>query len=601
MPYVAVGWFPALVAFVLVPFAVYLPNQMDYDWNLLHVLPFMILAVVSFFLLFSLALFKQTWRTRIALAFFYFGIYLALSDLLAPVPLDLIEDPSVIDKVAEPIHLTIIEFALAVGVILCAIRIPSEFVLRIGPVAVLALLMVQILTVLTSIPTRTTIAYGGLSNTATASEKYTDKGSSPRGNIYQIVFDSFRTGEFLDIVNNSNLRGVFDGFTCFENNRSNYVESKLSYPSYMTGTLFDGRSYVRWLDLATKNGAVEHLHRYGYASWFYVPYVYLAHRNARSITIRRTKVQVSTGFVRICMLRITPSFLRHEFQWIGQKAIDMLRGSLHTSRGIAVTGRKSLKFPDLSQISLLREFIEDEARRPSYDQYVYVHVLLPHIPYNWDPCCRFVGNGSYIESAQCAVKLMEGFLAKLKELGRYNDSLIVIHSDHGWERSGSEREVYPPPEIPPNVADKISVTTRGYRSPDQLMERTQALLLIKPPNAVGDLKTSPVNTQLLDIPATVTDMVGITPIPGKGKSVFSLDPRSEREIHFFFGFRRINESGRQEVFGRQVKKLDVAHVSSNDRGKIWKIYPDMTVRSGDEGLLQGLVSGLRRQRDSGKE
>lgn len=601
IPYVAVAWLPALVAFVLVPFALYLPNQADWDWNLVHVLPFLILGVLSLILLFALALVRNPWRTRIALALFYFGIYLALSDLLAPVPLELIEDPSTVDKVGEPIHLTVIELGLALAIIVCAIKIPPRFVFRVGPVAVLVLVVVELITVLTSIPSRTTIAFGAFSNTAKVAKTTSDKGNAPKGNIYQIVFDCYRTGEFLDIVSESDIRGVLDGFTCFENNRANYGYTKFAYPSYMTGTLFDGRSHVEWLDRASKMGLVEQLHQAGYTSWFYVPHVWLAHGNANYVVIRKTKVLVSTGLTRMWMLRVVPNFLHHEVLWLGRKAITILRGYLHTSRGTKMAGRKTPKFPDLSQVSLMREFIEDEAKRPARGQYVYVHLYLPHPPLTWDPCCRFVGNGSYIDNARCAVKLMEEFISKLKELGRYDDSVIVIHSDHGWERSESERKVHPAPKIPKDVAAKITSVSKGYRQPEQLMERTWSLLLVKPPHAKGDLKISSATTLLLDIPATIIDLAGLDHLPGDGESVFSLDPGEQRDVHLFFGFRRLNDSGRMEVFGRQIHQLDVAHVSTKGKGKEWTMHPDLTVRSGEEGLLQRIISRLWREIGSDRQ
>jgi hypothetical protein len=76
---------------------------------------------------------------------------------------------------------------------------------------------------------------------------------------------------------------------------------------------------------------------------------------------------------------------------------------------------------------------DEESLSPS-GRYTLVHVLIPHPPLKLRADCTYsVGSSKTepIEQSRCALKLIEEFVDRLKELGRFDDSLIVIHADHG--------------------------------------------------------------------------------------------------------------------------------------------------------------------------
>ncbi|MGH9462233.1 MAG: PASTA domain-containing protein, partial [Vicinamibacteria bacterium] len=92
-----------------------------------------------------------------------------------------------------------------------------------------------------------------------------------------------------------------------------------------------------------------------------------------------------------------------------------------------------------------------------------------------------------LEQSQCALKLILKFVSLLKELGRFDDSLIVVNGDHGG---------------PYRTLDGKLVTLARSRSLD-------AVLLVKPVGtpAAGELQVSDLETSLLLIPGIVMSSV----------------------------------------------------------------------------------------------
>jgi arylsulfatase A-like enzyme len=209
----------------------------------------------------------------------------------------------------------------------------------------------------------------------------------------------------------------------------------------------------------------------------------------------------------------------------------------------------------------MERLLTDEADRPGHGQYVYAHLILPHYPYVWDGECRLNKRTGFIDQTSCATNLIKDFVGKLKQLARYDDSLIILQSDHGT--SGVDAEpFFPLPRL-----------EAGQRASEEFSKRLHALLLIKPPDAGAvPLRVSEDISQLADIPATVYDLLDAVPPPTDGHSVFELKAVGDREISVFSG---INSN-----FGQSLDTLfrtahaSVGHLSYNpQRG--WTLHPEI--------------------------
>ena len=156
--------------------------------------------------------------------------------------------------------------------------------------------------------------------------------------------------------------------------------------------------------------------------------------------------------------------------------------------------------------------------RPTYK---YLHAGIPHWPVSVNADCEYIGARSlrrpnYTDQARCGIRRVGALLDKLRELGLYDSSLIVISSDHG---------VALPPQGFTGDRDVFGAPLA------ELAGSALALLIVKPPNGPGPVRISEAPSAITDIPATIVDTLGLkNPFPGT--SALKLDEHAPRPRQF---------------------------------------------------------------------
>jgi Sulfatase len=587
---ISIAWFPFLVAFVLIPFSVYLPNQAEYDYNLIYVIPFLFSALVSLALLLSLRLLKPNAREFVALVLFLAGVCLAISDAMIPVQMPVLDGTKVLAEPAEPSGLTAIEIVLALLVLACGIAIPRRLIIRYGSLLVPALLLVEVAVVLVDLSPMSTVSRPASAGLRVSETPEIAKNTVNKPNIYQIVFDGYSSCAFLESVKECEYEHAFEGFTFFKNNRANYPHTLDSFTSYMTGTLFDGNSPNGRHDQALTSGLIKKLHDSGYGVTQYLLDRSQAHKAGASVFTNNDLVSQlapgaqMSGFFGIWLMRMAPNFLQGEAQAIAsgpiRKLFRWIGSSLYNDYTSPLSGVQFSLDPRIS-VRMMERLIAEEADRPSRGQYVYAHLCLPHPPYTVDRTCADTERHfNYMESACCATKLMAEFIQTLKRLGRFEDSLIVFHADHGWDRQNCE--AHPNKSMISAGPDDSKWQALDSDAMRRLMElivsRSRALLLVKRPRALPEpLRVSTTPTQLIDVAPTILAAAGINAGGYQGIPVFRQDPSRKRVCRFFFRPTvPSSKPGRMDL-PKTDRFIDLSHASFTP-GEGWKLHPAVRVK-----------------------
>jgi phosphoglycerol transferase MdoB-like AlkP superfamily enzyme len=156
-------------------------------------------------------------------------------------------------------------------------------------------------------------------------------------------------------------------------------------------------------------------------------------------------------------------------------------------------------------------------------------LILPHFPYVLEEDCSFDPKGertSPLKQSRCTNQLIIEFVELLKELGRFDNSLIVIQSDHGGRFAITDGELQ-------------NVEEQGYYSEIWSRARSRSLLLVKPAgtSAGQELAVSNVPATLMDIASTMFQSLGLDSslsfegIDLMNPSISALE--RERYYHFF--------------------------------------------------------------------
>jgi hypothetical protein len=329
-------------------------------------------------------------------------------------------------------------------------------------------------------------------------------------NAFHIVLDGFHSDVFAEILEAERplMDRDFSGFVFYKDHAGAFPTTIVSIPAMLTGTAYRNEAplqqYIR--NHFSKGSLYTTLRTQGYR----VDSVTEMHYDNRSATnfFRVPRPYVSEdAYARFAAWQLADlSLFRHaphparkyiynDQAWRFQKLFGEDPRSETHGRG----------YHPVNGAVVLDEF----ARRmtPATDKplYKFIHVGIPHMPVAVNADCAFIGvqrytRASFKAQARCGVARVAALLNRLRALGLYDSSLIVISSDHG-----------------------IGLTPRDFQHdrsmPDGNLSviagKAMALLLVKPPNSSAPVRVSLAPTAITDIPATIADVLGVThTLPG---------------------------------------------------------------------------------------
>ena len=330
-------------------------------------------------------------------------------------------------------------------------------------------------------------------------------------NIVHVVLDSFQTDIFWDLVVEQQLEQYLEGFVLFKENAGAAPHTSLSIPAIFSGRIYDGgqspASYYResiiggFQNRLYDEGYVVNLAPHesmrisNYSNYYDIPSIY---GGTLGDVVRANAARLLDG----ALFRQSPHCVRKQIYNDNNWLVTPL-----------VSGSETV--PSLQEKVFFRNYIQNIHVTDSKPAYHFMHLIPPHPPYVTRRDGSYAGSvlsntrDNYKSEARAILKLFLDLLNRLRQLGLYESSLIILQGDHGSQ-------------IAPIVDGKEIETCAP---------RLAALLTVKLPGSSGPLKVSNAPTSLLDIPATVMKVVGIDSV-FPGSSVFEIDSTQPRRRHF---------------------------------------------------------------------
>jgi hypothetical protein len=347
---------------------------------------------------------------------------------------------------------------------------------------------------------------------------------SSKQNVFHFVLDGFQSDVFLDFVESerAEMDRQFSGFTFFANHAGAFPTTVVSIPSMLTGRVYRNQEPMRrFMNRSLKQGSIFSVMR---SQGYQVDAVSgLVYDRAAANNYYRLPTPYVTypAYVRFTAWQLADlSLFRHSPHLLKPAIYNGQSWQLQNTFGHDVDKEGRRHFPVAGE-AFLRDFTSKVHVAHDRPLYKYVHVGIPHWPMTVDANCKYIGINSarrdfYTGQARCAIRRVAGFLDKLRELGLYDSSFVVISSDHGIA-------------IAPDGFTGERDTVGGPLS--NMSGSALALLLVKPPNATGAIKISQAPTTISDIPATLFDTLGLkNPFPGI--SALKIDEHATRPRSF---------------------------------------------------------------------
>ena len=191
---VVLGSLPFLVVLVFVPVSIYLPNQIEFDYNLqplLYMLGLGILAVaglVAFYALFP------HWRGAAAKSLLFLGLFLLISDIAAPLDWALLDGD---DRLREPMRSTVVQVAIAVVLSVAWATVPTRVIRAFATPLVLTVTAFQLLPLVRTVWARQALTATDALEEGRPSSTGPAKAKTDLPNVYHIVFDGYSSLKFL--------------------------------------------------------------------------------------------------------------------------------------------------------------------------------------------------------------------------------------------------------------------------------------------------------------------------------------------------------------------------------------------------------------------
>jgi hypothetical protein len=343
-------------------------------------------------------------------------------------------------------------------------------------------------------------------------------------NVFHFVLDGFQSDAFLDILEaeRAEMDRRFAGFTFFSNHLGAFPTTVVSIPAMLTGSVYRNQEPMR--QFIAKEFERASLFGVMRAQGYRVEAVSgLQYDRSAATTYYRlpTPYVPYDAYTRFAGWQLADlSLFRHAPHvlkpWIYNEQSWRLQTAF--SQSTDTLGRRYLPVNGQAFMADYTARMRVEHNRPAYK---YLHVGIPHWPVSVNADCEYIGARSlrrpnYTNQARCAVRRVGAFLDRLRELGLYDSSLILLTSDHGVGLSAQgftgERDVFGGPL-------------------SHMAGSALALLVVKPPRSTGPVRVSEAPTTISDIPATIADTLGLrNPFPGT--SALKLDEDAARKRQF---------------------------------------------------------------------
>jgi len=542
----------ACLAFTLVffsPLQIFFGNAFDFPFGFAAILPILAILALSLSAIVFLVSFSfRKWHERLAALAFCLGFLLWVQGNLMPWvygPLD-----------GRPISWPQFRTqgwleALAWVLILLLVFFRPRPVFRLARGGSLFLLCVQLVSLLVT----------GLSAPEVEGKNKLvfDVGDrnvfSRRRNVIILVVDTFQSDAFAEILGQEpGLKDNFKDFTYFRNCLGGYTGTFFSVPLILTGRYWDGAqsikeytktAYLSWsLPYVLKNS--------GYRVGLYPqqsPDIYYGKRVASNLVARKGVRAADMAFLLdLALFRQLPHFLK---KMIYNDRAWLLSRWFAGPRPSPAGGKRKPRPRRRTYMDLNKDLEEVEALeagmtlidRPVFK---YLHWRGLHRPLARNEDCEYeplaYDRPNYLRQARCILRLLGRFLAKLKEEGIYDSSLIVIVGDHGvrMESIGIRYETGPGCWRLDDRGDPATIIRQAA---------IPVLLVKKIAAAQPEMKVSDAPAVLSDIPRTVFTEIGVNS-SGPGISLFSLAENQGRPRPFYLVVGDIQH-------GAELKKIRV--------------------------------------------
>jgi len=366
-------------------------------------------------------------------------------------------------------------------------------------------------------------------------------------NIIILILDTFQTDVFQELLNeDARYAELFSGFTYFRNALGGSPNTRTAIPFILTGRQYDNSQPLSvFLSTTYRRSSLPLLlKRNGFRcdlfTWNYTG-IYLDRSLASNLTARNPIQPRDAAFLLdLSLFRQVPHFLKKQVynnqRWLLTRIFTDPPARRTRLARKDLSKKKALK--NWQFIQTMKDTARADSPRPTF-KYYHLRGLHPPLFKDIDRHYENVkyNRDNYAREAARLLRLMTKFLAELKRIGAFDNSLVFIIGDHGPGNLGLQ-EIHLQAlgnSYPESKQDEALKTIKASALP---------LMLVQPLgiSALRPLVLSDAPASLGDVPATVAAACGLAN-EFSGRPLFQLGEKEERSRRYLYykGARETDE------------------------------------------------------------
>ena len=348
---------------------------------------------------------------------------------------------------------------------------------------------------------------------------------STKVNVVHIVLDGFQSDIFYDIITEDAdyYYEKLNGFVFYKETTGSFPTTYFSISALLSGKVYDNKTPKNiFIANISKGKTIPNvLYDKGYdvdliiigdylkgkyTNKYYIPIPY----GVRKIQYEKDSAAL---LIDLVLFRYSPHFVKkiiyNDQLWFFQR--------MFKRRGLA----QNIYF---SHHDFFHDFIQNMSVKRNKPIYKFLHLMTSHGPTVVNNSCEDAGkvlpwNRENLKIQQkCSLDQVIEFIDKLKKLGVYDSSFIILNADHGRG-------------INVKMKEELKLSDEGI--PGYLVGSALPLMAIKLPYSKDSLKISSAQTMLIDIPETINFALNLGE-KFDGKPVFKIEKNEMRERKYYF-------------------------------------------------------------------
>lgn len=253
-------------------------------------------------------------------------------------------------------------------------------------------------------------------------------------NFIILLLDAVTAETFYDIVENTpEYKDVFSDFTFYPNTVGAYTFTSRSIPFIFSGEWFENMEpFEQYNERIYKDSAFfSNLESKKYKLGMYESVLPLSDKSIyRFENVLENDVKITSYF----------DFIKLELKLIGFKyaPFDLKTFCVFNTNDFFEFREIEDKYTLFSADN--GDFysrIKDESITYTKEKcFKFIHIEGAHVPFNYDKDVNIIEEGTYEQKIEASITITDTYLKKLKENGVYNNSIIVVLADHGYDYTG---------------------------------------------------------------------------------------------------------------------------------------------------------------------